>query len=307
MPEGNVSPGAGKFADVRCGDLVIRTHYYEVGAGSSYVLLLQTGGAGTSAYMCWYLNLAAFAAAGYHVLAPDAPNFGLTEQVSGPDGVVSAPEFTVAFMDAIGIGAAHVIGNSMGSMTSTRVAIDHPQRVRSLVFTGGEPRVDTEESRAIAPTLGRTARMDFVREMLSQPQVSASDMRKATADFFYDPDHPRIDEVASMRLQDLRRPGVQERERAAAFRQIQGGRVNITSADLAMIQAPTCLIHGRDERFFFSEEVAPILIAAAVKTCFVIPNASCTVLSQCGHWPQIERADTFNVLALEFLRSVDGA
>ena len=107
-----------------------------------------------------------------------------------------------------------------------------------------------------------------------------------------------------MRLEDLRRPGVQERERAAAFRQIQGGRVNITSEDLATIQAPTCLIHGRDERFFFSEEVAPVLIEAAVKACFVIPDVSCALLSRCGHWPQIERADTFNVLALEFLRSV---
>ena len=108
-----------------------------------------------------------------------------------------------------------------------------------------------------------------------------------------------------MRLEDLRRPGVQERERAAAFRQIQGGRVNITSADLAKIQAPTCLIHGRDERFFFSKETAPILIEAAVKTCFVIPNASCAILAGCGHWPQIEKANTFNVLALEFLQRAD--
>lgn len=299
-------PLPGKFLQVQCGAAALDAHYHEAGSGRNHLMLLQTGGAGTTAYMCWYLNITGFAAAGYHVIAPDAPRFGLTAAAAGSSGNVTAAEFTVALMDALGIGAAHFAGNSMGSMTSTRVAIDHPERVRSLILTGGEPRVDTPESEAIAPSLGRTARMDFVRHMLSQPEVSAADMRKATADFFYDPSHPRIDEVAAMRLADLRRPGVQERERQAAFRQIQGGRINIRATELAAIRAPTLLVHGRDERFFFSEETAPLLIEAAIKTCLAVPDASCVVLSKCGHWPQIEAADTFNVVALNFLANVGG-
>jgi pimeloyl-ACP methyl ester carboxylesterase len=297
----NLGAPQGKFLRVQCGGSGFDVHYHEVGTGQNHVMLLQTGGAGTSAYMCWYLNLSAFAEAGYHVIAPDAPNFGLTAAAPGSPGNVTAGEFTLALMDALGIDSAHFAGNSMGSMTSTRIAIDHPERVRSLTLTGGEPRMDTEASVAIAPTLGRTARMDFVRQMLSQPEVSAADMRKATGDFFYDPDHPRVAEVAAMRLEDIRRPGVQERERQAAFRQIQGGRVNNQASELATIRAPTLLVHGRDERFFFSEDTAPLLIEAAIKTCLVIPDASCVVLSKCGHWPQIERADTFNAATLAFL------
>lgn len=294
----------GKFLQVQLGEATVNTHYWELGDGPNHLLLLQTGGAGTTAQMCWYLNWGAFADAGYHVIAPDAPNFGQTAPAAGSPGPVPAPAFTVALLDALGIESAHFAGNSMGSMTITRVAIDYPERVRSIILTGGEPRVDTEASAAIAPTLGRTTRMDFVRAMLSKPEIDPADLRHATADFFYDRDHPRIDEVSAMRFDDLRRPGVQEREREAAFRQIQGGRANYTAADMAQIRAPTLLVHGRDERYFFSEEAAPALIEAAVKTAFVIPDASCALLSHCGHWPQIEKADTFNPIALGFLAGV---
>ena len=296
MPD--TSP-TGKFVKLGGDGWAMDAHYHELGTGSSYVLFLQTGGAGTSAYMSWFLNLEPFAAAGYHVFAPDAPNFGLSAVPAGM--TVPAPAFTVAFMDALGIPAAHLVGNSMGSMTSTRVAIDHPDRVKSLILTGGEPRVDTDETREIAKVLGRTARMDFVREMLSKPELTVADVDKATGDFFYDAQHPRVSEVSAMRLEDLRRPGVQERERAAAFRQIQGGRQNNAASELATIQAPTCLVHGRDERYFFSAEQAPVLIKAAVKLSFVVPNASCVLLAHCGHWPQIEKADLFNTLSLAFL------
>ena len=296
----------GKFVTLEVSGERIHVHYYELGETSGQpVIFVQTGGAATCAYMCWYLNLEPFAEARYRVLAPDAVGFGLTEKVSagGQKGGVSATKFLLAFMDRAGIERAHFVGNSAGSMTVTRLAIEHPERVKSLILTGGEPRIETEESRAIAKTLGQTERMNFVREMLSKPQVGFEDMRRATADFFYDPDHPRIDEVARMRLRIINRPGVLETEREHALKQVERGRSNLESSDLARIQTPVYLIHGRDERFFYSKEVAPILLECAIKASFVIPNCSCTVLSHCGHWPQIEKADLFNTLGLEFLQN----
>lgn len=146
--------------------------------------------------------------------------------------------------------------------------------------------------------------MDFVRSMLSKPTVSFEDMRKATADFFYDSNHPRIDKVTEMRLRTINLPGELEKERKGAFRQVERGRSNFQSSDLTNIQAPAYLIHGRDERSFYSKEAAPILLESAVKVSFIIPDCSCTVLSHCGHWPQIEKADTFNALSLEFYKAL---
>ncbi len=280
----------------------VNTCYHEAGTDNKESLIFaQTGGAGTSAYMCWYLNMSAFAEAGYHVYAPDFVGYGLTGKVSGGASRIDTSEFISAFMDALRIGGAHLIGNSMGSNAITRFTIEHPDRVKSLILTGGEPIVGTEESRVVTKNLGRTARTDFVGEMLDKPEVTFDDMRKATADFFYDPDHPRINEVTKKRLEDINRPGIREKARDHAMKQASRGRLFFQSSDLEKIQAPTYLIHGRDERFFFPKNAASVLLTCAIKVAMVIPNCSCTILSHCGHWPQIEKANTFNVLSREFL------
>ncbi|HEX3246069.1 MAG TPA: alpha/beta hydrolase [Chloroflexota bacterium] len=280
----------------------IRVHFHEAGpVDGPPLIFMQTGGHGTSAGMCWYRNFDAFERSGYRVLAPDAPGFGQTEASSGRS--VNALHFLAAFMDHVDIRRAHLIGNSMGSMTITGFAIEQPDRVASAILTGGEPRADTPEAAAIVPELGKTPRLDFVREMLSQPEVRTEHIRKATADFFYDADHPAVEEVAAMRLKTLQQPGMLERARADALQQVARGRSNYGAEALARIQAPTYLIYGRDERHFFPAELAPALIRAAAEVGFIIPNCRTTLLPHCGHWPQIEAAETFNALALEFLRA----
>jgi pimeloyl-ACP methyl ester carboxylesterase len=279
----------------------IRAHYHEAGSGDQHIVLVQSGGAGSSAYMTWYRTLAPFAEAGYHVLAPDMIGFGLSEIVGQPGKRINSTEYLVGFMDTLGVLRAHFMGNSMGSNAISRLAVDAPDRVRSVIFTGGEPRVDSDETRAISRELGKTARVEFVREMFSKPEVTFADMRQATVAFFYDVDHPAVDEVTAMRLEAVRRPGVHEREREAAFGQIARGRETFESNNLAQIQAPTYLIHGRDERNFYAPDIAPILLESAIRACLVVPDCSCTVLSHCGHWPQIEQAAVFNTLALQFI------
>ena len=298
---------AGKFLRLNISGEEIDAHYHERGKGDNTVIFVQTGGAATSGYMCWYLNLDAFADAGYHVFAPDSVGFGFTQRVSeaGEKGGSSTPKFILAFMDKLAIPKAHLVGNSAGSMAITRIAVDVPGRVKSLTLTGGEPRLETEESRVIAAKLGQTERMNFVRQMLSKDKVEIGDMRKATADFFYDPDHPAIDEITEMRLEVINRPGMLTKERAHASKQVERGRANYQALDLMRIDAPCNLIHGRDERFFFAKEEAPVLLECAIKPFTVIPNCNCTVLAHCGHWPQIEKAETFNALSLEFLKDAD--
>jgi pimeloyl-ACP methyl ester carboxylesterase len=299
-------PGAqtGKFVEFQHPAGTARAHYHEGGSGPDYVVLAQTGGAGASAYMSWFPNMDALATAGYHVLAPDIIGFGLSEVVGQPGMRIDTSDFLIGLIDALGVGRAHWIGNSMGSNAVARLAADHHERVRSAIFTGGEPRVDNDASRAISRELGKTPRVDFLREMFSKPEVSLMDMRRATAPFFFDTTHPAVDETAAMRLEAVRRPGVHERERQAAFAQVARGRETFRSDDLARIQAPCYLIHGRDETNFYPPEYAPILTESAMRACLVIPDCSATLIAHCGHWPQIEKPDTFNALALQFLSTV---
>ena len=298
----------GKFVTLNVSGERVETHYHELGpAHAPCVILAQTGGAGTTAHMCWYLNMEAFADAGFRVCAPDFVGYGYPERAAENEDRINTTEFLYTLMDGLGIDRAHFIGNSMGSNAATKLALERPERVKSLVLTGGEPRVDSEKSRAIAKDLGKTARTDFVKEMLSKPQVTFEDMRQATADFFCDSTHSRIDEIAAMRLEILGRPKMRERAREHALRQTVRGRSNFQVDGLKKLSTPTCLIHGRDEKSFYSEAVADDLRRAAIEAGMVIPNCRLTLLPRCGHWPQIENAIAFNALAIQFLREVDGA
>lgn len=288
----------GKAATVKAGDGNIDYYYYELGDPSGDpVVFLHTGGAGVSSYQCWRLNLDAVAEDGYHVLALDAPGFGRSSPGNAVEGLL-------AFLDAHDIERAHLVGNSGGGMTGTTFSGRYPERVRSLTLSGGEPRLDTETTRPIVPRLGATARMDFARAMLAKPALTFEDMRHATADFFYDREHPEIDLTAQLRLDTLADPGLLARVREDAIQQIARGRNATPDEVYAAITAPTYLLHGRDEPWFYSEEDQPILIDAAIRVVFAIRDCRCTLLPHCGHWPQLEKAEEYNRLLLGFLRDV---
>ncbi len=288
----------GKTITVPVGDGSIEYFYYELGdSAGEPVVFMHTGGAGVSAYQCWRLNMDAVAEAGYRVLAPDSPGFGRTSPGNAVEGMA-------AFLDAHGIDRAHLAGNSGGGMAATNFSARYPDRVRSLTLSGGEPRVDTAATKPIVPLLGQTARMNFARAMLTKPQLTYEDMRNATADFFYDRSHPEIDATTQLRLDSLSDPDLLQRVIDEAIGQISRGRAATPDEVYAAITAPTHLLHGRDEPYFYSEEDQPILIDAAIKVVFAIRDCRCTLIPFCGHWPQLEKAEEYNRLLLGFLGEV---
>ena len=146
--------------------------------------------------------------------------------------------------------------------------------------------------------------MDFVRAMLSKPEVSLDDMRRATAAFFFDQQHPAIDVVAQMRLGLIRKPGMQKNELAAAVDQLTGGRQLLHDDVFRQMQAPTLLLHGRDEPGFYEPSDKVALLDAALRVMHLIPRCDATVLAGCGHWPQLEVPERYNALCLDFLGSL---
>jgi pimeloyl-ACP methyl ester carboxylesterase len=59
----------------------------------------------------------------------------------------------IGLLDALGIQAAHVMGSSMGGMIAQLLAIEHPQRVLSLVCvssTSGDPKIPQAPREALA-------------------------------------------------------------------------------------------------------------------------------------------------------------
>jgi pimeloyl-ACP methyl ester carboxylesterase len=207
-------------------------------------------------------------------------------------------------MDALGIGQAHLVGNSAGNSAGFAIAMDHPERALSWTASGGEPRGVTPDALEHA-FQGQSTRLQFVREFLAQPVPDLEGMKTATAAFFYNQGHPRIPDVAEMRLASLLRPHVLEKEREHAQDQIENKRYNLTEPSVFQrLKVPAYLIHGRDEPGFFSDADRPAMLGATMQPVADIPNGDLTILAHCGHWPQIEMSERYNGLLLTFLRSL---
>lgn len=106
-----------------------RIHYETDGAGEP-VLMIH---AGVANLRMWDAQAGALRDA-YRVIRHDTRGFGRTE--------TEAVEFSnradiASLLDQLGEGAAHVVGLSRGAQIGLDFALEFPDRVRSLVFSGG--------------------------------------------------------------------------------------------------------------------------------------------------------------------------
>jgi pimeloyl-ACP methyl ester carboxylesterase len=95
---------------------------------------------------------------------------------------------TVGLLDVLGIGGAHLVGASLGGMIAQMVAIEYPDRVRSLtsmMSTTGEPGVGEANLSGIAelgpPPVERDAFVDWQVRALRITSASAFGFDEADA------------------------------------------------------------------------------------------------------------------------------
>src|SRR5262249_15667391 len=81
-------------------------------------------------------------AEGFRVIVPDRRGHGRTADVEGPISYAVMADDTIAFMDALGTGPAHVVGWSDGGDVGLLVAIKRPDLVRRLVTIGSNFSAD---------------------------------------------------------------------------------------------------------------------------------------------------------------------
>ncbi len=184
----------------------------------------------------------------------DRPANGYTPQHMAAD--------VIAFMDALGIRRAVLVGHSMGSFVAQQAALAAPERMAGLVLigsaTGARNEVTLELQRALA-SLPDTVPAEFATEFqastVHQP-VPEEFMLRVVAEC----------RKAPARVWRAALAGLLETER---FTGLRGGRV------------PALLIWGdRDGMFSRSEQEA--LVAA-------LPIASLKVYRETGHAPHWER------------------
>jgi pimeloyl-ACP methyl ester carboxylesterase len=115
---------------VELGD--VRTWYDEHGEGEP-LALIHPGGADARA---WGPNLDALAAH-FHVYTPERRGHGRTPDVDGPITYELMAQDTIAFLERIVGGPAHLVGCSAGASVALLVALRRPDLARRLVLVSG--------------------------------------------------------------------------------------------------------------------------------------------------------------------------
>lgn len=111
----------------------LRIRYLEQGAGPA-VILLHGASLGSSADV-FADNIAAFAKRGLRAIAVDLPGFGLSDNPSD-HSVGYRQRFVPAFMDALGLERAALIGHSQSGAVAVNLAFEKPQRIAKVVVLG---------------------------------------------------------------------------------------------------------------------------------------------------------------------------
>ena len=121
---------ATRTGTARNGDVGL--HYDTFGSADDPTLLLVNGlGSQSINFDAEWCEL--FAATGHQVVRFDNRDTGLSSKLDGVAYTVTdMAGDCVAVLDAVGVDRAHVLGLSMGGMIVQRLAIAHPERVRSM-------------------------------------------------------------------------------------------------------------------------------------------------------------------------------
>ena len=127
----------------------VRTWYDEHGDGEPLVLL-HPGGADARA---WAPNLDALAAH-FRVFTPERRGQGRTPDVEGPITYELMAEDTIAFLEDVVCGPAHLVGCSAGGSVALLVALRRPDLARRVILISGVFHRDGWVPAAIDPDAG---------------------------------------------------------------------------------------------------------------------------------------------------------
>lgn len=258
----------------------IRIHYNEAGSGEPPVIFLHGSGPGASSWSNFQHNVGALSQH-HRCLLVDQPGYGKTDSyvVTEPRSVVNA-RAVKDLMEVLRIPKASLVGNSLGGISALAFAVDYPERVEKLVLMGSPPGASVSLF-TISPTEG----LKVLEEAFAHPTLE--NMRRLFNIMLYDGSSVS-DEVLKARFETLMSNPSHIEARAKSSTAPRN-----LLLDLPKVQAPTLLIHGRQDR------VVPL--ESSLMLLSLIPNSSLHVFNKCGHWAQFEHAEKFNRLVEDFL------
>ncbi|MFI8003336.1 alpha/beta fold hydrolase [Streptomyces sp. NPDC086010] len=244
---------AGEYVDLPG----VRTWYETEGSGDP--LLLLHGGFCTND--TWGAQRADLAAE-FRVFLPERRAHGHTPDVAGPLTYQDMADDTVAFLERVVTGPAHLVGWSDGGVVALLVAMERPDLVRKVVAIGANVRPAAEsfvEPSMLDAMTPDGDDLEFFREMYAPVT----------------PDGPEHWPVVAAKMIEMWRT-----------------QPTLTAADLARIEASVLVMVGDDDMMTLEHTIA-LYRAVTGSELAVVPGAS--------HLVPLEKPALVNRLILEHL------
>ena len=263
----------------------IKTRYRALGDGKSTAILIH----GFGGYIeNWEENIAALAL-GRRVYALDLAGFGRSDKPQVRFSIPYFAEFIKEFMIVQDVDKAALIGESMGGGIVLQFALQYPHQVEKMVLA--DPAGLGKE---ISINL-RIASLPILGELFTRPSRKGS--AQATRGLFYNQD--LITDQMIEEFYEISALAGAQRCKLSTLRTlcntwgVKGNDIRSILDRLEEIRVPTLIIWGAQDR------VVPV--AHAHLAAKRVPNARLHIFDPCGHVPNIERADEFNALVIDFL------
>ena len=242
---------------------------------------------GTSGHLeAFTRNIVAHVEAGFRCHAVDMLGHGYTAGLDHPYEIPDYVAHLLAYLDAAGIERANLAGESLGGWVAAWLASEHAERVITLqLIAAGGTKANPEVMERIRTSTKQAVSTDD-RELT----------RKRLELLMHDPAIVS-DELVDVRHRIYHRPEfVANIDKLLCLQDMQTRQRNLLTPDrlAALADVPTLIIWGHQNPFGDVPE-AQLMHEH-------IPNSRLELYAECGHWPQFERVDLYDPMAIEFLR-----
>jgi pimeloyl-ACP methyl ester carboxylesterase len=264
------------------------TRYLTAGPAAGPPLVLLHGVGDNALDWRWVMPTLAST---HRVYAPDLPGSGGSAKPLAEYSPAFFTRFVAAFLDALGVDRATLIGNSLGGLVGLRLALAEPERVTALglVSSAGLGREVTYALRSMSlPGYGKLA----VAWGKRRPGAAQRALGRAALVFARPHDAPRKWIKEQYRLTRL--PGFLEAQLATVRAQVGlKGQREVLVDRLAQLERPTMVVWGTRDR---------VIPYSHAKEAFSrLQEGYLELIPECGHLPQVEQPERFAAILGRFL------
>jgi 3-oxoadipate enol-lactonase len=208
----------------------------------------------------------------YRVVAYDFRGNGRSDKPDVPTTMGTFAEDAVALLDHLGVGSAHLYGQSFGGMVGLELALTHPDRVRSLVLAAAH----AGSARASHPSPGNVPK-DKPYLALYSPDFAQTHPDHVEEDILVGSQNPQPPHAGRRQWEAMQDWDVWDR--------------------LAEVDCPVLVLHGTEDRLVSVENARRVAAA--------IPGARLVLLEAAGHVYHSEQPEASDSAVLAFLDEVE--